>query len=144
VNIEEEFFDKLTFKPPKRHHNKAATKSPIYSNKYKQAISSVKQRQPVISNDKPTQRPTNQKNKKKFKWKPDKTPSSPKHQKDEQHQYYPQSSLWTKNNSPHDLQISPMFGQRPADFKLNSELFVHGQSGKWDKCINCLPNENWP
>ena len=60
------------------------------------------------------------------------------HQKDEQHQYYPQSSLWTSNNSPHDLQISPMFGQRPANFKLNSELFFHGQSGKWDKSINYL------
>jgi hypothetical protein len=144
VKIEEEIFDKIMFNPPKKHHDKSPTKSPIYPNKYEQAISPFKKRKPVISNFKPTQRQKNQKNKKKLKWTPDKTPNSPKHQKDEQHQYYPQSSLWTNNNSPHDLQISPMFGQRPANFKLNSELFFQEQSGKWDKNINYKQNGQLP
>ena len=134
MKIKEKIFDKISFNPPKKHHENSATESPIYSNKYEQAISSFKKRQPAISNVQPTQRQTYQK--KKFKWKPDKTPNSPKHQKNEQHQYYPQSSLWTNNNSPQDLQISAMFGQRPVNFKLNSGLFVHAQSGKWAKCIN--------
>ena len=77
MKIEEKIFDKISFNPPKKHHENSATESPIYSNKYEQAISSFKKRQPVIYNVKPTQRQPNQKNKKKLKWKPDKTPNSP-------------------------------------------------------------------
>ena len=132
VNQDNKVYEKNYFGHVKDIEDPPSTKSTIYSSKFEEALNLSKKR-PLI---KPTENVKVRRKpgiKRKFKWKPDKTPNSPKNKQEELHQYYPQSSLWPENELPHDLQISPMFGQKPADFKLNSELFFHGQSGKWDK-----------